>query len=393
MAPAFSSASAQGDDLDALLEGIASRALADLGTGGPPDLAALFVTPDFGPDHDGAGPRARDRTKARHLLGCSGGGVIGAEAEREGGNAAALFLARLPGADLRSFRIDQAGLEALDGPEAVRRLLGVPGGSDASFLLLPDPYSIDAEGLLAAVNDACPGRPILGGLASGARGPGVHRLWLDGEALEEGAAGVAISGGGVAVRPLVSQGCRPIGRRFAVTAVEGTRLRTLAGKPAADALRETVEGLSPADRRLARTSLHLGRVANEASPEFHRGDFLIRNLMGIVPEDGSLVVGDHLRVGHTVQFQLRDAATATEDLAELLDREAKAGRPAGGLLFSCGGRGSHLFGEPDHDLHLVRERLGAFPLAGFFCNGEIGPVGPRNFLHGFTSSLALFAAG
>ncbi len=112
--------------------------------------------------------------------------------------------------------------------------------------------------------------------------------------------------------------------------------------------------------------------------------------MAIVPEDGSLVVGDQVRVGQTVQFQLRDAGTATEDLAELLDREAGAGRPAAGLLFSCGGRGSHLFGEPDHDLSLLRSKLGSFPLAGFFCNGEIGPVGPKSFLHGFTSSMALF---
>ncbi|MCK6479191.1 MAG: FIST C-terminal domain-containing protein [Planctomycetes bacterium] len=391
MAPAFASASATGPELEPLLGEVASRALAALGPGGPPDLAVLFATPDFGPGSAGAGPRVAALTGARRLLGCSGGGVIGAEAEREGGRSAALLLGRLPGTEILPFHLRQDDLVAFDGPEAVRRLLGVEEAGSPSFLLLPDPFSVDGDGLLAALNEAFPGRPVMGGVASGAHRPGGHALWLDGEVHREGAVGVALRGGSVVLRPVVSQGCRPVGRRYAVTRAEGPRIHALAGKPAAEALKETVAALSERDRALARTSLHLGRVAHEARDEFRRGDFLIRNLVAIVPEDGSLVVGDHARVGQTVQFQLRDAETAAEDLAELLGLEAAAGRPAAGLLFNCGGRGSHLFAEPDHDISLLRSRLGEFPLAGFFCNGEIGPVGPRNFLHGFTASLALFA--
>lgn len=379
MGIAFSSASGTDPDLDALLAGIAARALADLGPGDPPDLAVLFVTPDFGEPHAGAGARILARTGARHLLGCSGVGVIGADAEREGGTSAALLLARLPGAILEPRTIHQGDLE--DGKPL-----------PPALLLLADPYSIDAEALLEAIQKGRPGRPVLGGLASGANRPGVHALWLDGETLREGAVGLDLGGDALEVRTLVSQGCRPVGRRYTVTASEGPRIRTLAGKPAAQALKDTFESLSPADRELLRTSLHIGVVAHESKAEFHRGDFLIRNILGMVQEDGSLVVGERCSVGQTVQFQLRDAATASEDLAELLDREAKAGSPAGGLLFSCGGRGSHLFGEPDHDLRSIRSKLGAFPLAGFFCNGEIGPVGPRSFLHGFTTSMALFSA-
>jgi len=392
MAPpaAFASASAAGKALPDLLEEVSARALADLGPGGAPDLAVLFVTPDFGSGHGDAGPRVRARTKAAHLLGCSGGGVIGSEAEREEGGAASLLLARLGGAEVTPFRILQEDLETDAGPGALRERVGVPAEAEASFLLLADPFSVDGEALLDGMNAAWEGRPVLGGLASGGSRHGVHALWLDDAVEREGAIGVALRGGSVALRPLVSQGCRPIGRRFTVTKAEGPRLFTLAGRPAVEALRETVEALPPGDRELARTSLHIGRVAHEARREFARGDFLIRNLVAMVPDDGSLVVGDHLRAGQTVQFQLRDAATATEDLGALLDLERGAARPAAGLLFSCGGRGSRLFGVPDHDLGLVRERLGAFPLAGFFCNGEIGPVGPRNFLHGFTSSLALF---
>jgi small ligand-binding sensory domain FIST len=361
MAPALSSASGTDPDLHGLLDGIADRAMADLGRGGPPDLAVLFVTPDFGPSHAEAGRRVRSRTGAKHLLGCSGVGVIGADAEREGGTSAALLLARLPGADLTPRTYVQEDLE--------------DGKAPPTLLLLADPYTIDAETLLDGVQAGRPGRPVLGGLASGATGPGGHALWIDGETRGAGAVGLDLPEDALSVRPLVSQG-----------------LRTLAGKPAAEALRETFESLSPEDRELLRTSLHIGVVAHESRAEFHRGDFLIRNILGMVQEDGSLVVGDRCSVGQTVQFQLRDAATAAEDLSELLDREAKAGPPAGGLLFSCGGRGSHLFGEPDHDLRLIRSKLGAFPLAGFFCNGEIGPVGPRSFLHGFTSSMALFSA-
>ena len=391
MPPTLASASGTGPDLDGLLAEVSARALAALGPGGPPDLATLFVTPDFREGLDGAGEAVRRATGATRLLGCTGGGVIGAEAEHEGGHAAALLLARLPGVEVRPFFVAQEDLEATASPEDLEARIGVPRESAPSFLLLPDPYTVDADSLLFLLNAAYPGRPVIGGLASGGRRPGSHALWLDDRVHPGGAAGVALLGD-VEVRPLVSQGCRPVGRRFAITRCEGPRIFTLAGKPAAEALRETVESLSPEDRLLARTSLHLGRVAEEARPEFRRGDFLIRNLVALVPEDGSLVVGDQVRPGQTVQFQLRDASTATEDLRALLERASVRDRPRGALLFSCGGRGSHLFGEPDHDLRLVREAFGDLPLAGFFCNGEIGPVGTRNFLHGFTASLALFSA-
>jgi small ligand-binding sensory domain FIST len=385
MPPAFASASGTDPVLPALLEGIASRALADLGPGEPPDLAILFVTPDFGAEHGTAGDTIRARTGARHLLGCSGIGVIGADAEREGGTSAALLLARLPGTGLRPFHVVQDNFDAeSDAPGPT-----LPSGNTTAALVLADPFTVNPDHLMAAGNVAWTGVPVLGGLASGARRPGVHVLWLDGKTYREGAVGFGLVGG-VEVRPLVSQGCRPVGRRYVVTKAGENRIETLAGKPAAEALRATLEGLSPADQALARTSLHIGRVANESSDDFHRGDFLIRNLMSIDAGSGTLVVGDDVRVGQTVQFQLRDAATAKEDLAALLDREAAKGRPAAGLVFSCGGRGSRLFGEPDHDLRLVRAKLGAFPMAGFFCNGEIGPVGENVFLHGFTSSMALF---
>ena len=218
MPPAFSSASGSDPELSILLEDLCARALADLGAGGPPDLAVLFVTPDFGEDHAQAGGIVRERTGARHLLGCSGIGVIGTEAEREGGTSAALLLARLPDTQLRPFHVIQDDFTGEGSPDRV-----LPSGNPTAALVLADPYTLNPDDLLAAGNFAWPGRPVLGGLASGARQPGVHALWLNGETHREGAVGFGIVGG-VDVRPLVSQGCRPIGRRFTVTRAGKNRI-------------------------------------------------------------------------------------------------------------------------------------------------------------------------
>jgi small ligand-binding sensory domain FIST len=122
----------------------------------------------------------------------------------------------------------------------------------------------------------------------------------------------------------------------------------------------------------------------------HEGELLVRNILGLDPEANVLAVAARLRPFQVIRFLLRDATAATEDLVRLLERHRAAGRGAcdGALLFSCLGRGAHLFGEPDHDSRLFRAHLVA--VGGFFCNGEIGQVGGTTFLHGYTSSFALF---
>ena len=178
-----------------------------------------------------------------------------------------------------------------------------------------------------------------------------------------------------------------------ITQAEQNVIQELSGKPALDRLREVFSLLSPAEQRQAERALHLGIVIDEHQEKFHRGDFLIRNLVGADQQTGSFAVGDLVREGQTVQFQLRDAASASEDLHTLLTHETEAHQsetPAGALLFSCNGRGSHLFRTPHHDASAIHERMGALPVAGFFAMGEIGPVGGNNFLHSFTASVALF---
>jgi small ligand-binding sensory domain FIST len=259
-------------------------------------------------------------------------------------------------------------------------LEGVP----PTLLLLADPFTFPLDAFLRRLDDDRPGLRIVGGVASASMRPGGNRIVLDGDVRESGAVGVFLDG--VDVRPVVSQGCRPIGQPFVVTRAQQNLIEELGGLAALERLRELAEGLDDNDRELVRNGLHLGVVVDEHQPSFGRGDFLIRNIVGADRANGALAVADQVSVGQTVQFQVRDATAADEDLRLLL-ADAQA---AAALVFTCNGRGQHLFGVPHHDAGVVAELLGPIPAAGAFCAGEIGPIGGRNFLHGFTASLALF---
>jgi small ligand-binding sensory domain FIST len=197
--------------------------------------------------------------------------------------------------------------------------------------------------------------------------------------------------GPLGLRSVVSQGCRPIGRPFLVTRARQNVIEELGGRPVLEQLQELWQALTPEDQELFQQALHIGLVMNEYRGEFRRGDFLVRNVMGLDRDTGALVITDRVRVGQTVQFHVRDAATADEDLHALMRPDAGAqGRPAGALVFSCNGRGTRLFPEPHHDARAIRAEAGDIPLAGFFAQGELGPVAGQNFIHGFTASVALF---
>jgi small ligand-binding sensory domain FIST len=236
-----------------------------------------------------------------------------------------------------------------------------------------------------------PGSIAIGGLAGGGRNLGENRLLLDDQVFEGGLVGVALSGP-VTIRTVVSQGCRPIGERFIVTKAEHNVIGELGGIPALDRLQAMFSSLGPSERNLAQQALHLGIVIDEQRNRFERGDFLVRNLLGADRKSGSLVIGDVVKEGQTVQFHVRDAQSASEDLHLLLAAQQRQGSPPlGALLFSCCGRGRGLFGRPHHDITVLRERTGPIPTAGFFAQGEIGPIGGSNFLHGYTASVALFS--
>lgn len=382
----FGDGLAVGPDLVGAAEVAVAQALSGL-DGAKPDLLCVFVAPGPGhdPDHAGAaGLRAMELAGARVAIGATAGGVIGDGRGLERGPAVAVWAALLPGARIRAFQ-----LVAQRGAGGAVELGGmpVPASDDRVAAMLVDPYSFPIGEFLERSNSTMPGFPLVGGLAGAVGGAGANRLFLDGEVLTRGGVGVLL-GGEVAARTVVSQGCRPIGPPMAVTRAERNLLLELAGSPAYTRLVEIVTALPPAEQELAARGLHLGIAIDEYAEEHGRGDFLIRGVVGADERTGAVAVGDVVEVGRTVRFQVRDAVGAGEDLAVLL---AGADQPArGALLFSCNGRGTTMFSSADHDVLAVRDALGAEGVAGFFAAGEIGPVGGRNHLHGFTASVLAF---
>jgi small ligand-binding sensory domain FIST len=366
--------------VDAFAEA-AGRAALGLG-GARADLAVVFGgAPNL--DHLDEGMRlVRERVRADAVIGCGAQGVVAGGRELEEGGVA-VWAASLPGA-----RVEPFHLQALSAGEGRIALTGMPEGDDAdALILLADPYSFPVEALLAKLADHQPGLPVVGGLASAGGGPGAAALVLGDEVMTSGAVGVAL--GGVDVLPCVSQGARPIGPEMVVTAADGNTIEELASRPALMRLREAIAALEPEEQELAANGLLLGIVIDENQPDYERGDFLIRGLLGADEETGALRIGERVRVGQTVRLQVRDGASADEDLHEAL--AGVPGDAAGALLFTCNGRGSHMFDTPDHDARALDDALGGAPVAGFFCAGEIGPVGTRNFVHGFTATVAVFA--
>jgi small ligand-binding sensory domain FIST len=263
---------------------------------------------------------------------------------------------------------------------------------EPQFIVLADPYSIRIENLLMGMDYAYPKAAKVGGLASGATQPGENALYLNSVCYRSGAVGVALSGN-VALDVLVAQGCRPIGKTMRVTKCDRNILIELDGKPPLNILRDLFMTLGARDQNLLQHALFLGLVMDPLKSHFTHGDFLIRNIVGLDTEKGLLAVGALLREGQTVQFHLRDAQTSADDLEHIVSAyAARSGRgnPSGALLFSCLGRGEFLYGHSSHDTRLFQQKLGQVPVSGFFCNGEIGPVGGTTYLHGYTSCFALF---
>ncbi|GIW07761.1 MAG: hypothetical protein KatS3mg060_2566 [Dehalococcoidia bacterium] len=388
---AAGSAVIEGADWSEATEEAIRRAQAELGER-PVDLALLFVSAAWEAQVEPILSRVRAVTGAAVLAGCSGQAVIGRGREVEGTPAISLLLLHLPGGTIWPAHVTQPDLAQLELPMDWIRFVGAPRPAINAWLVFADPFRLDVEHLLDRLAMAYPETPIVGGLASGDLRTPATRVFLNGHVYHEGAVLIGI-GGDVTVRTVVAQGCQPIGRPWTITKAEGNVIAEIGGRPALDVLIETVQSLGPEDQLRARRNLLVGLVIDEYRAEFARGDFLIRNLLGVDPRAGTIAIGAQPRVGQTIQFQLRDAAAADDDLGHLLERaRAELGplTPTAALLCSCNGRGRDLFGVPDHDAQAVATRLAPVPLAGFFCNGEIGPVGGKPFLHGFTASLALF---
>ncbi len=322
-----------------------------------------------------------------NVVGCTAESLIGTQRELEDQPGLCLWAAKFqerPACFALDFVTTPDGGSCVGWPE-----WWITGASKTGTLvILADPFSFPADYMLEALFDEHPKLKAVGGMASGAMAPGECRLVLGGSILDRGAV-VTWLPPSIAVRHVVAQGCRPVGRSFVITRAERNVVYELGGRPALEQLYRTFTELPNHEQQLMQQAVHLGRVVDEHQAQFGLGDFLIRNVIGADRQTGALFVADYLRVGQTVQFHIRDENTADSELRELLARVAQP-PPHAGLLFSCNGRGTRLFSVPNHDAIAVADCLGQIPLAGFFAQGEIGPIGHRNFVHGFTASLILF---
>jgi len=386
----FAAALSTAPQTDAALEQVCAESRSHFS--GAPDLAVAFFSTHHAKGADQIARTLTERLTPRCLLGCVAEAVIGNGKEIEDAPALSVWLGRWNHpVTLEPFHLVLE--RTSEGPS----LLGLPDGlvgadsADSAVLLLGDPYTFPVDLFLSQMNENNPGLPVLGGMASGIRGAGQCRLLVNGDVRREGAAGVLLQGS-LGLRSIVSQGCRPIGQHMIVTRAEENIILELGGKTPMQRLQDLWQSLNPQDQNLLQQGLHIGRVINEYGGDFQRGDFLVRNVLGLDRDSGALAITERMRVGQTVQFHVRDAETADEDLHALLqlDLSAHEKRPAGALVFSCNGRGARLFDRPDHDAGAIRAEAGDIPLAGFFAQGELGPVGGQNFIHGFTASVALF---
>ncbi len=383
----FASAAAPTTDIDRTIGRLCDEAEQRLAAA-QVDLVTVFFTSHF---EEEAGPLVRTlvrRYPSAMLVGCSAEGVLGAEAEHERTPAVAIMLAHLPGVRLLGVRGDADRFDSREAAAAWIDTLAGPGAEPPIFFLFGDPFTVPVGPVLELIDRQFPERPVFGGMVSGCDGPGQAVLVLDDQIHRDGIVGVVMRGP-IEARAIVSQGCRPIGERFVITRCQSNVIQELGGKPAVRQLHAVLQGLSGEEAALARQSLFIGRAIDERRERFRRGDFLIRHLVGVDPGAGAVVVGDQMRVGASIQFHVRDHVSADEDLREMLAAGRDDLPPAGAFLFSCNGRGTRMWSQPNHDVSVLHEVYGPIPVAGFFAAGELGPVGGRNFIHGHTASIAL----
>jgi small ligand-binding sensory domain FIST len=355
---------------------------------GPVDLLFVFPSSDHAESAHALLDRFRDVLAPKVLVGCTGEGVIGADREIEGESAISVVAARLPGVGLHPFAmLPQEIHRFADNPRTMSSAIHLREDTKA-FIMLADPFSAHMDGLLKAFNEAFPGIPVIGGMASGARSPGETALFMNDHTYRQGVVGVSLSGP-ITVDAIVSQGCRPVGPLLEVTEGEANVIKKLNGKPAMAQIEHVVDELSDEDKLLLSNGLFVGRAIESSREMYGRGDFLVRGVVGIDRKTGAIAIGDFVESGESIQFHLRDAHTAKEDLEMMLTPHSLFGAPSGAVLFSCNGRGTRLYDHPDGDISAINSFFEGLPVAGFFCAGEIGPIGGKNFLHGHTASLAL----
>ena len=387
--------------LEAAVTDVVERAVSSLTA--PADLGLVFISSAFASEYSRLLPLLAEKLSVPVLIGCSGGGVIGTTVsgetqELETEPAISLTLAHLPGVKVQVFHIVAEELPDLDSsPDAWVDLIGVPASPTPQFILLSSSFASGINNLLQGLDFAYPGSVIVGGQASGGgMGGRVGLFCNDAEEHQnlyrEGTVGIALTGN-IVLETIVAQGCRPIGKPLQVTKADRNIILELDDKVPLMVLRDLIASLSEQERTLAQHSLFVGVAMDEFKLALQQGDFLIRGILGVDPAAGAIAIGDRVRPGQRLQFHLRDAQASAEDLELLLQsyqhqRDSEPSAVAA-LMFTCLGRGEGLYGKPNFDSELFRRYINDIPVVGFFCGGEIGPVGGRTFLHAYTSAFGI----
>jgi small ligand-binding sensory domain FIST len=385
------SAAAISEHLDTRTAAIEVADLLDRAMSGSVDLVFVFASFHHREAFADAITDIRQTLSPKTIIGVTTESVVGCDLELEGVAGLSAIAFHLPGITMHPWTTTPKKPVPISKPDSIPGWIGLRDDTQAVFFFA-DPFSTPITRLLPALVN-CRGEdnplPIIGGMASGASQARYNRLFLDGQALRSGGIGLTLSGP-LELDCIVSQGCRPIGEHYIVTKVEGNVVLELGGRPALEVLQHLARDTDAQERDFLQGGLLLGGVIDENRSHFGRGDFLVRSILGIDRKRKGIAAGEFYRLGKTVQFHVRDPQTAIEDLQLLLDAQQLDRQPFAGLFITCNGRGRSLFHEEDHDLSIIRERIGEVPIAGFFAAGEIGPIGGRSFLHGHTACLTLF---
>lgn len=373
--------------------------------GGPCDLAMLFISGEHIQHAQEIVAQVGRVIEPGAMITATAEGVIGGAKEVERASGVSLLAATMPGTTIESFLFKDLPHARVEDPASLLRLGHAIGAREdlRGVLFFADPFSVPAGAVvqsLSAIPAAMPEVPrvpVIGGLASGATAPGGNVLGMNHQLMRAGGVGITIRGD-VSIDTIVSQGCRPIGTPQVVTSARRNLILTLGNRPAMEVLRELIEQMPEDKRKILAGGVLMGMVLDEYKDRFGRGDFLIRGIMGVEQSSGAIAVGDMVRVGQTVQFHVRDAQTATEDLEMLLAGESFKEPAAGAICITCNGRGKRLFAKPGHDASRIAKGLfpdaeGVAPLAGMFGAGEIGPIGDHSYLHGHSVCVAALRPG
>lgn len=397
--------------LEAAVKEVAEKSLESLGT--TADLGLVFISSVFASEYPRLMPLLKEHLPETIIIGCGGGGIVGMNQEGkpqelEQKPAISLCLAHLPEVEVKAFHLFPGELPDLDSsPDRWCNLIGVPAVDEPKFIIFADGFSANVNDLLQGLDYAYPNSTKVGGLASGGINGQNAGLFCENSLHTEGAVGVSLSGK-IILETIVAQGCRPVGKPYRITKGERNivlELEELASfdqivsdgvkQSPLEALQDLVRNLNEKDRELAENSPFVGIVRDEFKRNLEQGDFLISSLIGVDPKAGAIAIGNKVRTGQRIQFHLRDAHTSAEDLEILLKRyrrevgwEVTATNNAIALMFSCLGRGEMLYGKPNFDSTLFSSYLN-IPISGFFCHGEIGPVGSTTFLHCYSSVFGI----